>query len=60
MKIRLYAYFINDKTMRENYIKEIEKLKKVKYQILKPNILLYKIKRETKRIIMQIKNKLNR
>lgn len=57
---RVYAYFIDDKIMRENYLKEIEKLKQIKYKILKPNIFFYKLKRETNRIIMQIKNKWNK
>lgn len=47
---RVYAYFIKNNVMRKHYIENTENLKKVKYQILKPNILLYKIKREIKRI----------
>ena len=51
---RVYAYFIQDKIMRKNYIENISKLRKFKYQIIKPNILLYKIKREIKRIFKKI------
>lgn len=55
--IRVYAYFIENKFIREKYIEEIKKLSKIKYKILKPNIFFYKLKREINRIIMQIKNK---
>ncbi len=54
---RIYAYFIDNKFIREKYIEEIKKLSKIKYKILKPNIFSYKLKREINRIIMQIKNK---
>lgn len=54
---RVYAYFIENKFIREKYIEEIKKLSKIKYKILKPNIFFYKLKREINRIIMQIKNK---
>lgn len=54
---RIYAYFIDNKFIREKYIEEIKKLSKIKYKILKPNIFSYKLKREMNRIIMQIKNK---
>lgn len=54
---RVYAYFIDNKFIREKYLEEIKKLSKIKYKILKPNIFFYKLKREINRIIMQIKNK---
>ena len=47
---RIYAYFMKNNEMRKYYIENAENLKKVKYQILKPNVFLYKIKREIKRI----------
>ncbi len=47
---RIYAYFMKNNEMRKYYIENVENLKKVKYQILKPNVFLYKIKREIKRI----------
>ncbi len=54
---RVYAYFIENKFIREKYIEEIKKLSKIKYKILKPNLFFYKLKREINRIILQIKNK---
>ena len=54
---RVYAYFIENKFIREKYVEEINKLSKIKYKILKPNLFLYKLKREINRIITQIKNK---
>lgn len=54
---RVYAYFIENKFIREKYLEEIKKLSKIKYKILKPNLFFYKLKREINRIIMQIKNK---
>ena len=50
----IYAYFIEDRKMRENYLKTIEILKPVKYKILKHNKKLYKLKREILRIKEQI------
>ena len=47
---RIYAYFMKNNEMRKYYIENAENLKKVKYKILKPNVFLYKIKREIKRI----------
>lgn len=47
---RVYAYFMKNDVMRKNYLENIYCLKKVKYQILKPNVWLYKIQREIKRI----------
>ena len=41
---RIYAYFIDNKFIREKYIEEIKKLSKIKYKILKPNIFSYKLK----------------
>jgi len=54
---RVYAYFIENKFIREKYIEEIKKLSKIKYKILKPNLFFYKLKREINRIILQIKNR---
>lgn len=51
---RIYAYFMKNDEMRRHYIENAESLKKVKYQILKPNVFLYKIKREIKRIFKKI------
>lgn len=50
----IYAYFIEDRKMQENYLKTIEVLKPVKYKILKHNKKLYKLKREILRIKEQI------
>lgn len=50
----IYAYFIEDKFMRENYLKTIEILKPVKYKILKHNKKIYKLKREILRIKEQV------
>lgn len=51
---RIYAYFMKNDEIRRHYIENAESLKKVKYQILKPNLFLYKIKREIKRIFKKI------
>lgn len=50
----IYAYFIEDEKMRENYLNTIEVLKPVKYKILKHNKKIYKLKREIMRIKEQI------
>lgn len=50
----IYAYFIEDEKMRENYLKTIEVLRPVKYKILKHNKKIYKLKREIIRIKNQI------
>lgn len=55
--IRVYAYFIENKFIREKYIEEIKKLSKIKYKILKPKLFFYKLKREINRILIQIRNK---
>lgn len=50
----IYAYFINDKLIRENYLKTVDVLKPIKYKIIKPNKKIYKLKREVNRILNQI------
>lgn len=52
---RFYAFFIDNETARNNYLKDIEIYKDNKYYFIIPNRLLFKIGRETKRIINQIK-----
>ena len=48
-------YFMKNDEIRRHYIENAESLKKVKYQILKPNVFFYKIKREIKRIFKKFK-----
>lgn len=50
----IYAYFIKDKLIRENYLKTVDVLKPIKYKIIKPNKKIYKLKREVNRILNQI------
>lgn len=54
---RIYAYFIDDDSMRISFLKNVEKLKKFKYKILKPSLFIFKLKREFGRILNQISGK---
>ena len=50
-----FTYFIENKQIQLLYKNKIEIYKKFKYKAVVPNIHIYKIKREIKRIINQIK-----
>lgn len=54
----LYAIFIEDEEIRQQYLKEIKIYKTSNYKHIKPTIELicFKINREIKRVINQIKN----
>lgn len=55
--VRLYAYFIEDEAIRNLYLKNVEKLKKFKYKIIKPSLFIFKLKREIGRILNQLSGK---
>ncbi len=55
-----YIYFIDSEEARDKMIKDIEMYKINKYLYIEPNIMIFKINREIKRIINQIKNLLKK
>ena len=50
------ALFIDDETARIKYLQDIEIFKDNNYKYIKPNTIIFKIKREIYRIVHQIKN----
>lgn len=53
---RNLALFIDDETARSKYLQDIEIFRDNDYKYIKPNKILFKIWREIKRIVHQIKN----
>lgn len=55
ISLKNLAFFIDDETVRNKYLRDIEIFKLNRYRYIKPNEVLFKINREFKRILLQIK-----
>ncbi len=56
LNLKNMALFIDDETARTKYLQDIEIFKDNNYKYIKPNTIIFKIKREIYRIVHQIKN----
>lgn len=56
LNLKNMALFIDDETARNKYLQDIEIFRDNAYRYIKPNKILFKIQREIKRIVYQIKN----
>lgn len=54
--LRSLVFFINDEIAEKKYLKDIDVYRINKYKYIKPNILMFKLEREIKRILKQLKN----